>query len=335
MPSVPISIASLNKTQEFEEFIQLCGDIGAHSDLVQGGGGNISVKIEDEMLIKPSGSTFFDLYLGKISPSNLDWKLIKEDLFKGKKLESWDKYTFDWGTPRASLEFGFHSLTKKYTVHIHPMAAIAAMETCPEKIKKLWPDAPIIDYVKPGEDLAAKLAPYCDIETKVLPELVFLKNHGVIISGDDSSEVRAAALHISKHCEEMIGLTSYKVQYEIDEIVDKVFYESEKRPYIKWHDGFIPFSNSCPDFIVYMGPAPFRYKYDSVIHYQEYYGTLPTIIYGEYGTYIAGKDFQKCCEIEEIIRANNYVNLFNTKSLTQDEIGELLNWDAEKYRKEK
>ena len=32
---------------------------------------------------------------------------------------------------------------------------------------------------------------------------------------------------------------------------------------------------------------------------------------------------------------DNYVNLFTTKSLTQNEISELLNWDAEKYRKEK
>ena len=170
MPSVPISIESLNKTQEFQEFIDLCGLIGVRPDWVQAGGGNISVKIGDEMLIKPSGSTFFDLYLGKISPSNLDWKLIKEDLFKGKKLESWDKYTFDWGTPRASLEFGFHSLTRKYTVHIHPTSVVSALATCPTKVQEKWPDAPIIDYVKPGEDLAAQLAPYCDVETKVLPE---------------------------------------------------------------------------------------------------------------------------------------------------------------------
>ena len=311
----------------FDDFIKLCKLVGIRQDWVQAGGGNISVKNGDDMYIKASGCTLFEA--GDAHWQTLDWKRIKWDVIKNS-VSDLMTYAFDTDKEKPSIESAFHSLTDQFTVHIHPQSVIAAMACQKETLKKMFPDSLFIPYVKPGNELAYEIYKQAS-ERKIYSEVIFLENHGIIVHGTSVQSILKKLNEVTDACSKLINVVDEENNsIEVSQMVEAVTCDY---PYVIPLDCKVNFTNSCPDFIVYLNTKPFIQGEDDLEEYIDTYGE-PSIIRFKNRDYIVARTYTKAKQIEDIVYANNYVNLFDIKSLPSSEISKIKNWDAEKYRKE-
>lgn len=126
-------------------------------------GGNISVKLKNDIIIKSSG---VDL------KSEIDRVSTKD-----KSFEFYKKWTeIDYLKP--SMEINFHKAIKsKYVLHYHPVYILLLQDDLPF-------DADVIDYIKPGSDELAEAVSKCN------KKIIYLKNHGVILHSDSLQEIK-------------------------------------------------------------------------------------------------------------------------------------------------
>ena len=179
---------------DLKELQDLTGPFSTSGEHVQGPGGNTSVKVEENILIKASGYTFGDVKEGHgiVLLSNNE---IRDNLnlkIKGKVDPSSPKVLFS--TPenlRPSMEFEFHSLLKKYVLHTHSVYAnvITCSTTCKDILSKLFDKEEylLVPYVTPGTPIASYLL--ANTGTQNIPTVIFLKNHGIIVHGDHLADV--------------------------------------------------------------------------------------------------------------------------------------------------
>lgn len=151
--------------------------------------GNISQKINDQILIKASGSKLSDLTISDI---------VTYDL-AGNQIGNLDK--------KGSMELGFHLGLLGYeninfVSHTHPVNTLSLLSTKYAKTfanERIFPDQVIfngsksllIDYVKPGDDLWREIKKKLDKfinKWGVFPKLILLKNHGMITCGKTIDE---------------------------------------------------------------------------------------------------------------------------------------------------
>lgn len=159
-----------------DELLTLCRRFGHLEDLVQAGGGNISVKVSDSVsIIKSSGVALCDVtrdkgytvYNHATLSANLDLPLDAVVI----------------AGPSPSLETYFHCFLKRIVVHLHPTAMLSKL------CRKTVADA--IPYCKPGVALAKLIRSTWKDESTLL-----LQNHGLIITGDTVDEVMEIAARI-------------------------------------------------------------------------------------------------------------------------------------------
>ena len=140
-----------NYYKESELFIKLSTFCGERYDLVQAGGGNISFKINSLMFIKSSGCLLSDIEINKnyvcIDKDyiNNNVKNITDENKKNREQEAKkyvDESIYFLKNYKPSIETTMHALTKKYTVHLHPLQflKICAFENCQELLKTHFED---------------------------------------------------------------------------------------------------------------------------------------------------------------------------------------------------
>lgn len=126
-------------------------------------GGNISVKIKNDIIIKSSG---VDLKseIDRVSTLNKSFEFYKK----------WTEIEY----LKPSMEIKFHKVIKsKYVLHYHPIYILLLQDNLPF-------DADIIDYLKPGTDELTEAISKCN------KKIIFLKNHGVILHSDSLQEIK-------------------------------------------------------------------------------------------------------------------------------------------------
>lgn len=191
-----------NYINHFNQFIVTCENLGQDIGLCQNGGGNISVKIGNYLIIKASGYNLKDVYQLN-GYSILDRKVFEAGI------EDQGQFNYLLGTAminakykRPSMETGFHLILKKYVVHLHPIytTALLCLENSKELIKQLFSDLDYqyIEYVPPGFDL------YQKINSMDKKNIYFLENHGIIISFDDMAWILEVLHQIEDRAKEYI-----------------------------------------------------------------------------------------------------------------------------------
>lgn len=164
-------------------FKQLCRLLGNDPDLIQGPGGNASVKEDDIINIKASGKKMSDA--------------LKEDIFAQVSLsrlksaiEAGNENFAVWDGDPPSIETPLHVLfPQKYVFHLHFLEAIvfSILVDPPEelsisaRLNEL--SYALIPYARPGIPL------YCAVSEALgkyvkPPDIVVLRNHGIIIASD-------------------------------------------------------------------------------------------------------------------------------------------------------
>lgn len=155
---------ALNDYQELKKLINNILDCPSK-------GGNISVKLKDDIIIKSSG---VDL------KSEIDRVSTKD-----KSFEFYKKWTeIDYLKP--SMEINFHKAIKsKYVLHYHPVYILLLQDDLPF-------DADVIDYIKPGSDELTEAVSKCN------KKVIYLKNHGVILHSDSLQEIKELYFKLSE-----------------------------------------------------------------------------------------------------------------------------------------
>ena len=173
------------------EFLTLSQQIGANPLLVQGPGGNTSIKQDGRMWIKASGTELSDALDEDIFVAvDPDRALAELDGAGDGSCRS-ALIDSDCGL-RPSIETTFHALfPQRFVFHYHSVAtichaiAVEGRAALAEKLDGLsWVAAP---YRKPGIPLTRAIREAVGTRDA---SVVVLENHGVIIAGEDIDTVR-------------------------------------------------------------------------------------------------------------------------------------------------
>jgi rhamnose utilization protein RhaD (predicted bifunctional aldolase and dehydrogenase) len=166
--------------------------IGADPLLVQGAGGNTSIKLDDTLWIKASGQWLADAAERDIMvPVTLSALCRAFD--RGESVENANRFLSSAASLRPSIETAMHALLPgRVVLHVHCVAtiAIAVQNDAPALLARrldglAWNFVP---YVRPGQPLAEAIAARPGFDVLVLG------NHGLTVSAD-TVEASVALLH--------------------------------------------------------------------------------------------------------------------------------------------
>lgn len=332
-----------NELIHFKILSKYCGE---RFDLVQAGGGNSSVKIDNWMFIKASGYNLsaIDLNKGYVV---IDNERLKKDIDIGNVTDVINYNVL--GTKRGSIETFMHAILKKYTIHLHPIQLnrILIGKKAREKCLSLYPAALIIDYLTPGIKVCNEIkSTYKD------ENVIFLINHGVIITSDHIDEIYTLLDDVIINFElSLMDLKydKYKNTNIISQLVNTIFnvdnvsylcQDSIINDYLRNKPNLFLENITFPDALIYCGvcilhAADVLNIETELSAYKTKYEEPPKIIIWEKNIYITSNSLNKCKEIEDVLKANLMIlDSSGDKSyLSCEEICFLNNWDAEKYRK--
>ena len=323
-----------------------CTRIGADRLLVQGAGGNVSWKDGDVLWVKASGTWLAEAESKEIFvPVNLphlQGAIAKQDFLV--KPEVTIKSDL-----RPSIETLLHALMpQKIVAHLHAVEVLVYLVQMDseEKIEALVGDAlkwAYVEYVKPGAELVRAVTEQLHCKPDV--EVVFLANHGVVIGADiiehlyiiiDTlvTKMKAEEKIFSLQCtstttrdDELLELGYVRV---IDRVVRQLANDENiiKRLREEW----------ClyPDHVVFLGAkAAFLEANFSGFDLETVVSDKPPFIFSvEYGAYesVQATPAQKAqlrCYFDVIRRQDKSIKLI---TLSDSQVDELLDWEAEKYR---
>jgi len=196
--------------RELAELIKISNATGKDTTLVQGGGGNTSVKTGDGkfMYIKASGTALKDM------TAAAGWRRMRIepvlDVIKDKELAKMPPTTREPEVvnrlllacdddvttgARPSVEAHLHALLDKYIIHLHPIAVAAYVNAKKgraglEKLFAGWKYPPLwIPYTDPGFMLAKKVASLVggyEKEYGRKPNVIVLAKHGLFVTADSA-----------------------------------------------------------------------------------------------------------------------------------------------------
>lgn len=351
--------------KEIIELIEISKYAGERLDLVQAGGGNSSVKLDNgQMLIKASGFALSELTVKtgySVVITNKVAEIIKNNEIitatsKRKREELTSKLirksTIDTNN-RPSIETLLHSVLLKYTLHTHPIALNIILS------QKNWKDVlnsifkvdqfALIGYHTPGIDLAIELNKEINRE-KTIPKILFLQNHGLIVTSDNIEEIEYLTEYVLNLVEAYLNIdfSKFKLTTQITNLLKRVE-NSNNISYLS-NDIFLndlmksnkklffekPF---CPDSFVFCGICALEINdfldLSLINFYQEKYLSLPKIIIYNNNIFIISESVKKAKEIEDVLKFHLMIlshNNSNINFLSQDELNYLGNWEAEKFR---
>lgn len=177
---------------------KFCSAIGKDPLLVQGAGGNVSWKENDVLWIKASGTWLAD------AEDNDIFVAVKLDhLTSALKNQDYSivPQTVESSPLKPSIETLLHALMpQRIVVHVHAIEVLAHLvredfdlTNYPDLDKTL--NARVVEYCKPGAELAEAVANQLNSTSRT--NVVFLKNHGVIIGGDTIDEISSTLQYLS------------------------------------------------------------------------------------------------------------------------------------------
>jgi FMN phosphatase YigB (HAD superfamily)/rhamnose utilization protein RhaD (predicted bifunctional aldolase and dehydrogenase) len=323
--------------------------VGQRIDLVQAGGGNSSVKYKDTLFIKSSGIT-----MANITPSlgytMIDNKELTEDIYNNETKDVIN-YTIMTNSKRPSIETYMHAILKKYTLHLHPIQVNRILIRADAKpiIHTLFPEALVIDYFTPGIKVCDEIRKTYNNEN-----IIFLLNHGLIITTDDYNDIykyldyviATIELYISEENQISVDLRRYKYVSDISRFIYHQFkiqmtsYLCENQTinhFLKTNENVLKEPHTVPDELIYCGiTIAFIDNLHGICNYNTIYQELPKIIVINNTIYIISHSMTKCKEIEEVLLSKLLLSYDNENktSLSKNEICFLNNWDSEKYRQQ-
>lgn len=321
-----------------------CAKIGLAPTLVQGAGGNVSWKDGDTLWIKASGTWLADARVKDIfvpvDLTDLQIEIKAGNFSVVPKVKSDSKL-------KPSIETLLHALMPhRVVIHVHAIEALAylvrenSVIEIKEKLKFLSRWA-IVGYQKPGEPLAKAVANALVNLPDV--QILLLQSHGVVIGGDDVAEVEGKlnellsklrghhiddvggtvipeSIHI-ENTHEYLPVDIFGIHYLA---IDPYLFNRVKNDWALY-----------PDHVVFLGHSAACFNSVQALEEDLKKNNAHELVF------IKGKGvFAKAsisianqaqlkCYFDVIMRQPKHASL---RVLSEQEIVQLLNWDAERYR---
>lgn len=337
--------------QTIKDLIDISQYAGNRVDYTQGGGGNTSVKNFEKglLLIKASGYKLKDITANNAFVT-VDQKKIADyynsvDLSVEKDYEkesaelSKNSVIPVEGVPvlRPSVEVGFHAILKKYVVHTH--SVYANVLTCAidgEKIaNELFAGKDFgfifLPYINPGFELTLAMKKEIErytAENGKYPEVIFMKNHGLVVNGDCLDRVKEVNTEVNETIRlhfglednfREIGLTQTPTGYMSDTGVIKSFVAENELD-----KAFLDKYPLYPDQLVYL---------NNIL------ANSPDTLVVNKGKVYYNTDIKQATTLDETLAAYLFVmmvlknNRLEVSTMNEKEVGFINGWEAEKYRR--
>ncbi|MCX8956438.1 class II aldolase/adducin family protein [Erwinia psidii] len=320
-----------------------CARLGKDPLLVQGAGGNVSWKEGEVLWVKASGT-----WLARAEEEAVfipvDLAHVRSEIAAGNFAVS-PKVLGD-STLRPSIETLMHALMPhRIVVHLHVIELLANLvrERCdisaialPEEVKPVV----VVDYFKPGAELARAI--HDGVANAPSASIIFLKNHGVVIGAEQIEQVD----HLLT-----ILIETMKTTPMAAAVTPDVAALPETA-----HGDYIPLADAdvhrlardpalvnrlsadwalYPDHVVFLGPKPFVFASWAALNDFAASEPLPELVFiRDQGVFVhpafsLAKQLQLRCYFDVLVRQKPDEKL---RTLSGEQIAELLNWDAEQYR---
>lgn len=272
---------------------------GAFQELIQGAGGNISIKSDTQILLKASGTCLSEATdtEGFVLCQRSDLAILE-------------------GKGKPSMESAFHLLPKRIIVHFHSLSCLSNWTMISSSILTL-------PYIQPGDTLSDVLH-----QKYTGQSIVNLENHGLILFADTEEEVYTllASLYPSSFFR---GFQSVKELYEATGLTLLEIPKATQYP------RFNPFT---PDLFLFLKRAPLSLSYTEDVdyqlaHYLAYDGTTPSIVYIDDKVFCLASSWKKCLLVRDMYEA--YMTLIKNpprKQLSDIDCTVLLTCEKEAYR---
>jgi ribulose-5-phosphate 4-epimerase/fuculose-1-phosphate aldolase len=179
-----------------EKLFSLVRNLGSNINYVQGIGGNYSVKIDNSIFIKASGTRFSDASVDSLAKCTLG-------TFRNAQHNASQNYNETSISKKPSMELPFHAyLSSKYVLHLHHaqfllLSIHSATESLVHELKKSGiSDLAVVPYSTPGIKLFQNIEDIASTDTSLL----LLENHGVVICSSSLSQFNSILLRLDQAC---------------------------------------------------------------------------------------------------------------------------------------
>jgi rhamnose utilization protein RhaD (predicted bifunctional aldolase and dehydrogenase) len=323
-----------------KDLSRFCVNLSKNPLLVQGAGGNVSWKEANTLFIKASGTCLGDAETKDIFVA-VDYIDLLHNINQ-KNFEHTPKL-LENTCLRPSIETFFHAmLSQKFVVHLHAIniLSILVQKNARSLLEKILPESIhwiIVDYYKPGAELAQRLQE--QLKNKHKTSVIFLRNHGLILAAESLMELENLMCNLQEtfnfFTKNLVGFNKSQHQILVNNNLYR-FLESNLYEFENFNEEYLSFVKSkwalYPDHVVFLGPQP--HMYDSLECFK-LDTKIPEMVF------IKGKGIYTLedCSQTKIEQLECYFNLLlrinkdsEIDTLTTEQVSELLNWDAEKYR---
>ena len=304
-----------------DELIFMSKYFGQSNLNIQGPGGNISIKLDDIIFIKSSGTV-----LGNISYT--EGYCLANNI---KCLEFVElKNTKIFGHKIPSMETFFHAFMKKYTVHIHFTLSNIFFCSNKEIILNNFPyKYEIIKYIPPGLLLSKEVHKKYNKEI----DIYFLENHGLIITSDEILEILEIYENIYKYFNNLLN-NNFNNDFNTFLINKNYYFNKNKSLIIK----YIDYPYKIVENIKYCFPdlAIFIEKIKVVNTLEELYIDLDNfnIIILNENIYLCADNLTKIYYLLELLDKYKILSDYAYNNLNKiDDTKYLQNMEEEKFRK--
>lgn len=341
--------------QGLKELELISGAAGSRIDYVQGGGGNTSVKLDGSLMaVKASGFKLKQItpsqgfvvvnyenirnYYGAVDMSQ-DTDFEKESVEVAKS-----NVVAMEGLPvlRPSVEAGFHSIMRKYVIHTHPVyanllccstegRALAEKLFGGKEYAYIW-----IPYINPGFCLTLKMKEEIDKCMAVsgkFPEVVFMENHGLVVTSDDLERVMELHEEVNNTIREHLGLKDKYPEIVLEEVGQDCFrsrtaYLADFFRNTKVDKDFFDRYSLYPDQLVYLNSSLSVDEPGNKLNIDTNTGEL-----------LYRTNYSEALTTEETLLGYAYVMScvkscgLHIKTMNEKETDFIKNWESEAYRK--
>lgn len=267
------------------------------------------------------------------------------------------------GTLRPSIETFLHAmLPQRFVLHVHALTTLvyASSKRFVQDLERQWQGGNpfegvlLVRYEKPGIHLAMAMKEGIEKYKSVhnqSPEVIILQNHGLIVSGDSAEALLDKIISIEVKIKQLMGLSdafdsAYREQSKLKSALRKVFPSkklcvrlNEDRDLVNYVDG----RPSFPDALVFCGFEPLHYVTEDeqgletlLEGYKDKYDDFPKVILVGSHVYFCGETIKKCLEVQDVLKIQWILRRElgdDLTTLSDEQAYTLLNWEAEKYRK--
>jgi len=329
------------------DLVALAAHVGANRMWVQGAGGNVSAKVDDVLWIKGSGKWMSNAYVEPVFAA-VSLSGVRRRMAAGEADPSTaELMPLSPAGLRPSIETSMHALLPhSYVMHVHSLNVIAH-SVCADRLPQIerslkglrWACVP---YRRPGIELTHAIV---EELKRASVDVLILANHGLVVGGAS----RAAVETLLNDVESRLSL-SVRRQPPVDhQVLEALSSNTPYRPAptVEIHAMAIDAARRSiavggslyPDHVVFLGPAVTSLDDRDIGAFlqarsQDGLGVPPVLLVPDVGVLLRKDlDAGALAMVDCLAMVLARIPSATVRYLTAEQEAELLDWDAEKFRR--